>query len=156
MIIDLINTRCVSSQDELAALLSERGCQVTQATLSRDLKLLKTSKVPTDKGSYMYILPDTNAIKDKLLATGQAAINPVYQSGFISLDFAGNLAVIKTRNGYAPGLAYDIDISKAPEFLGTIPGTDTIFVVIREGVTHEQAREAFARYLPLDDKIPYL
>ncbi|MDE6297921.1 MAG: ArgR family transcriptional regulator, partial [Muribaculaceae bacterium] len=103
---------------------------------------------------YMYILPDSNTLKDKLLASGQLSMNANYQSGFISLHFSNNIAVIKTRNGYAAGLAYDIDISNAPEILGTIPGSDTIIAVLREDVTHEQAREVFSRLLPLDQKIP--
>ena len=145
---------CIGSQEELSKMLSDNGYNVTQATLSRDLKLLKTTKVPTDRGTYMYILPDSNTIKDKLLASGQLNMNSNYQSGFISLEFSGNIAVIKTRNGYASGLAYDIDMSRAPEILGTIAGTDTIFAVMREGLTHEQAREIFSRFLPLDVKIP--
>lgn len=149
VIVDLIKNNCIASQEELANMLKERGFKVTQATLSRDLKMLKTTKVPTDRGSYVYILPDSNALKDKLLATGQYDMNANYQSGFVSLEFSGNMAVIKTRNGYAAGLAYDIDMSRAPEILGTIPGSDTIFAVLREGVTHEEAREVFARFLPL-------
>ena len=153
LIVDLIKNNCIGSQEELSKMLSDNGYNVTQATLSRDLKLLKTTKVPTDRGTYMYILPDSNTIKDKLLASGQLNMNSNYQSGFISLEFSGNIAVIKTRNGYASGLAYDIDMSRAPEILGTIAGTDTIFAVMREGLTHEQAREIFSRFLPLDVKI---
>lgn len=154
LIVDLIKNNCIGSQEELSKMLSDNGYNVTQATLSRDLKLLKTTKVPTDRGTYMYILPDSNTIKDKLLASRQLNMNSNYQSGFISLEFSGNIAVIKTRNGYASGLAYDIDMSRAPEILGTIAGTDTIFAVMREGLTHEQAREIFSRFLPLDVKIP--
>ncbi len=154
LIVDLIKNNCIGNQEELSKMLSDNGYNVTQATLSRDLKLLKTTKVPTDRGTYMYILPDSNTIKDKLLASGQLNMNSNYQSGFISLEFSGNIAVIKTRNGYASGLAYDIDMSRAPEILGTIAGTDTIFAVMREGLTHEQAREIFSRFLPLDVKIP--
>lgn len=154
VIVDLINTRCISSQEELAKLLNEAGYNVTQATLSRDLKMLKTTKVPTDRGTYMYMLPDTNIIKDKLLASGQLDLNSNNQTGFVSLNFSKNMAVIKTRNGYAAGLAYDIDISNVPEILGTIPGTDTILVVLREDVTHDEAREILGRFLPLDTKIP--
>lgn len=152
--VDLIRNQCIGSQEELADLLAKEGYVVTQATLSRDLKMLKTTKVPTDRGGYMYILPDSNSLKDKLLASGQLQMNANYQSGFISLQFSGNIAVIKTRNGYAAGLAYDIDMSNAPEILGTIPGSDTILAVLREDVTHEQARKVFARLLPLDQKIP--
>lgn len=154
LIVDLIRNQCISSQEMLAAKLAEQGYNVTQATLSRDLKMLKTTKVPTDRGSFMYILPDANAIKDKLLAKGQLDMNANYQSGFISLEISGNIAVIKTRNGYAPGLAYDIDMSKPDEILGTIPGSNTIFAVMKEGLTGDQIREVMSRFLPLDQKIP--
>lgn len=156
LIVDLIKNNCIGSQEELANMLSERGYNVTQATLSRDLKMLKTTKVPTDMGTYMYIMPDSNSLKDKLLASGQIAMNANYQSGFVSLEFSGNIAVIKTRNGYAPGLAYDIDMSRAPEILGTIPGSDTIFAVFREGISHADAREVLSRFLPLDTNIPQI
>lgn len=153
-IVDLIRTQCIGSQEELAKILAQRGFKVTQATLSRDLKMLKTTKVPTDRGTYMYILPDSNTLKDKLLASGQIAMNANYQSGFISIDYSGNIAVIKTRNGYAAGLAYDIDMSNNPDILGTIPGADTIFAVVREGLTKEEMHNIFATLLPLDEKLP--
>ncbi len=151
--IELITTRCIGSQQEMASLLAERGYNVTQATLSRDLKILKTTKVPTDRGTYMYILPESNTLKDKLLSKGATDINANFQSGFISLEISGNIAVIKTRNGYAPGLAYDIDMSNSPEILGTIPGSDTIFAVLAEGVSKEKALKVFSKLLPL--KTPY-
>lgn len=152
LIVDLITNECISSQEELANRLAQEGYNVTQATLSRDLKMLKTTKVPTDRGTYMYILPDSNSLKDKLLAKGATNMTPNFTSGFISMTISGNMVVIKTRNGYAPGLAYDIDMSKAPEIIGTIPGSDTIFAVLREDVTREQAYEVFSRLLPLDKK----
>lgn len=154
LIVDLIKNNCIGSQEELSKRLAENGFCVTQATLSRDLKMLKTTKVPTDHGTYMYILPDSNTIKDKLLASGQMAMSSAYQLGFISIAFSGNMAVIKTRNGYAAGLAYDIDISNPPEILGTIAGTDTVFAVMQPGLTLEQTREVFSHLLPLDEKVP--
>lgn len=99
----------------------------------------------------MYVLPESNSLKDKLLSGESLKMNPNYQSGFVSLQISGNMAVIKTRNGYAAGLAYDLDISKTPEILGTIPGTDTIFAVLREDVTPEKAQEIFSRLLPVHD-----
>lgn len=154
VIVDIINQNCVGSQEELASILASMGYNVTQATLSRDLKMLKTTKVPTDRGTYMYILPDSNVIKDKMLAAGITSPHSGHQNGFVSLTFSQNIAVIKTRNGYAPGIAYDIDISNVPEIIGTIPGTDTILAVLAEGVTHEQAREVLSRFLPLNSKVP--
>ncbi|MEG0252606.1 MAG: hypothetical protein RR667_00795, partial [Muribaculaceae bacterium] len=56
---------------------------------------------------------------------------------------------IKTRNGYASGLAYDIDMSKMPEILGTIPGADTVFAVLREDVTQDHALKIFSKFLPI-------
>ena len=148
--VDLIRNQCIGSQEDLAARLAEHGYKVTQATLSRDLKMLKTTKVPTDRGTYMYILPDSNTLKDKLLSKGAADMSPNFQSGFISLRLSGNIAVIKTRNGYAAGLAYDIDMSNAPEILSTIPGSDTILAVLDENVSHERAMEVFRKMLPID------
>lgn len=149
--IHLITTRCIGSQEELADLLAAEGFKVTQATLSRDLKMLKTTKVATDRGGYMYILPDSNSLKDKLLSKGAIDLStPNFQSGFVSLQLSRNIAVIKTRNGYAAGLAYDIDMSNTPEILGTIPGSDTILAVLDENVSHERAMEIFSRLLPLD------
>lgn len=154
VIVDIINRQRVGSQEELSNLLKNEGFDVTQATLSRDLKMLKTTKVPTDKGTYMYMMPDSNLLKDKLLATGQTDLTNNNQSGFVSLKFSNNIAVIKTRNGYASGIAYDIDISNVEEIIGTIPGTDTIIAVLAEGVTHDQAREVLSRFLPIKNKIP--
>lgn len=150
LMVKLIRNKCIGSQDELAAQLAQHGYEVTQATLSRDLKMLKTTKVPTDRGTYVYMLPDSNTLKDKLLARGRMDLNTNYQSGFISLTFSGNIAIIKTRNGYAAGLAYDIDMHEFPEIIGTIPGSDTIFAVIREGVTQAEARKVLATILPLE------
>ncbi len=154
LIVDLIKNHCISSQEELSRMLMENGYNVTQATLSRDLKMLKTTKVPTDRGTYMYILPDSQIVKDKMLSSGQSEISSHYRAGFISLEFSGNIAVIKTRNGYASGLAYDMDMSRTPEIVGTLAGTDTILVVLRADIDHERAREVFASFLPLDVKIP--
>lgn len=153
LIVDIIKNNCISSQEELATILGERGHPVTQATLSRDLKTLKMTKVPTDRGGYMYILPDNNRLKDKMLATGQTSLVEKNHSGFVSISFSRNIAVIKTRNGYAAGIAYDIDMSNAPEIIGTIPGADTIIAVLREDVTHDKARAIFSRFLPLDSKL---
>ncbi len=149
VIIDLIKNQCIASQEELASLLLKQGHKVTQATLSRDLKMLRTTKVPTDRGTYMYVLPDSDSLKDRILTTGQALPHADYQSGFVSIQFSRNIAVIKTRNGYASGLAYDIDMKHYPEILGTIPGSDTIIAVLREDISRQQSIEIFSSILSL-------
>lgn len=152
VIIDLIRNQAISSQEELSNLLAERGFKATQATLSRDLKMLKTTKVATDRGNYMYVLPDSNIIKNKLLSKRESMLNPSYQSGFMSMKISGNIVVIKTRNGYAQGLAYDLDMSRIPEILGTIAGSDTVFAVMREDVSKEDVIKALSFFLPLDSQ----
>lgn len=146
--IDIISKHCIGSQEELAQQLHKRGYDVTQATLSRDLKMLRTTKVPTDRGTYMYVLPSETLPKERggNKTLGHEHLN--YRSGFLSLEFSGNIVVIKTRNGYASGIAYDIDMSQFPEILGTIPGSDTIFAVLREDVSRERAVEIFSTILP--------
>lgn len=150
LIVKLIKNNCVGSQDELAHLLASNGYVVTQATLSRDLKTLKATKVATDVGNYMYIMPDSNDLQDSMLAKGVTYSSySVHANSFVSLEFSGHMAVIKTRNGYASGLAYDIDMSKTPEILGTIAGADTVFAAMREDVSRDDAKKIFAKFLPI-------
>lgn len=156
LIVKLIKNNCVGSQDELAHLLATNGYIVTQATLSRDLKTLKATKVATDMGGYMYMIPDSNDLQDSMLSKGMSVSTySVHSTSFISLQFSGHLAIIKTRNGYASGLAYDIDMSKSPEILGTVAGADTVIAVLREDISRAEAKKLFAKFLPLtaDDEM---
>ncbi len=152
-ILEIIKTRSVGCQEELVKLLAEKGFNVTQATLSRDLKKLRVTKVATDKGDYIYIVPNSNDVTDTMLVVNQGPTNPNNSVGFVSLTFSGHIAVIKTRNGYAGGLAYDIDMSRPPEILGTIAGADTIFAVLREDVTHDEAMQVLQRFIPVNSVI---
>lgn len=99
----------------------------------------------------MYIIPDSNNLQDTMISQGVSTAQAGQHSGFVSIQFTGHAAVIKTRNGYASGLAYDIDMSKSPEILGTIAGADTIFALLREDVSHEQAMKVFSRFLPISE-----
>ena len=146
LIVELIKGNDIGSQSELAQRLTELGIEVTQATLSRDLKALKITKVADDNGGYKYIFPGTTELQNSRLLSGVPVAGQ--RMGYASLEFSGNFAVMKTRNGYAAGLAYDIDMSHAYEFLGTIAGADTVFAILREGVTHEQARRVLNQILP--------
>lgn len=119
---------------------------MTQATLSRDLKMLKTTKVPTDLGGYRYIIVDQDS------ATVDPSVSGVVQSAMhpaaISIALSGNLAVIKTRNGYASGLAYDMDMLGSPLILGTISGADTVFAAVNPNATPQMLYALFATILP--------
>ena len=92
---NLIKTNNISSQNELAQMLRNYGINVTQATLSRDLKSLKVTKIASDNGEYIYIIPDSNELQDSLLIRGLNSVSPNQQVGFVSIKFSGNIAVIK-------------------------------------------------------------
>ena len=154
-IIEIVTNDSISNQSQLAEKLAERGIVVTQATLSRDIKTLRITKIPISQGEYMYIFPDNNHLHDTLLKKGRTTGN-TQQSTLLSIDFSGNIMVLKTRNGYAPGLAYDIDVSEREEFLGTIAGANTVFVVLREGVTHEQAARVVEHFTNAPANLPVL
>ena len=68
--------------------------------------------------------------------------------GFVSINFSGNMGVIKTRPGYASAIAWNIDSSDIPEIIGTIAGDDTIFIVIKEGIRHKEVIEALHDIIP--------
>ncbi|MGM9803487.1 MAG: arginine repressor [Muribaculaceae bacterium] len=147
MIKDIIRENVVGCQDELAKLLAVEGMHVTQATLSRDLKALRITKVANHEGAYMYVMSDgyDQTAEGTVLPGGRM---PGVATGFVSLEFSGNFAVIKTRNGYASGLAYDIDMAELDEFIGTIAGANTVFAVLREGITHRRASRALSTIIP--------
>lgn len=148
-LIEIIKNNNVGSQEELQHLLQAQGIHVTQATLSRDLKMLRTTKVPLEQGVYAYMLPDASTLKKQLNTTNAADFASHAGNGFLSLEFSGSMAVVKTRNGYASGIAYDIDMLNAPEFVGSIAGANTVFIAIHDGVSREKAREILSIILPL-------
>ena len=130
----IISGKEVGSQEEVLNELRKEGFTLTQATLSRDLKQLKVAKAASMNGKYVYVLPNETMYRrsHKPLSAGEMLSNP----GFLSINFSGNLGVIKTRPGYASSIAYNIDNNNVPEILGTIAGDDTIIIVLREGVDH--------------------
>ena len=136
----IISSQQMGSQDELLQALQKEGFQLTQATLSRDLKQLKVAKASTLNGTYVYVLP--NDTMYKRVTTSVNIREMMQSSGFVSLNFSANMGVIKTRPGYASSIAWNIDNSDMPQLLGTIAGDDTIFVVIKEGYTHEEVMKA--------------
>lgn len=136
----LLSSNEIGSQDELLKELRKEGFVVTQATLSRDLKQLKVAKAASMNGHYVYVLP--NETMYKRVHTPLRAMEMMAVPGFQSINFSGNLGVIRTRPGYASSIAYNIDNSEIPEILGTIAGDDTIFIVIREGTDHNAIIDA--------------
>lgn len=134
----LIKEGSIGSQEELQRKLKQEGFPVTQATLSRDIKQLKIVKAHDENGNYVYRLPIYRSKESALLSV---------KSGKFNIEFSGNLAVIKTRPGYAMGIASDIDTNAPQEILGTIAGDDTILIIPREGFSRESVLDALSRFV---------
>lgn len=141
----LISSMELGSQEEVLTALKREGFNLTQATLSRDLKQLKVAKAASMNGKYVYVLP--NETMYKRISTPASAAEMLKTHGVLSVNYSGNMAVVKTRPGYASAIAYNIDNSDLPEVLGTIAGDDTIFLVIRQGVPLSAISERLTRML---------
>ena len=141
-IVELVRTRPVRSQTELAELLAAAGAQVTQATLSRDLEELGALKVRQADGPAVYLIPEDGAPLPRppggpAGAGGGTARPParlvrLLRELLTGADASGNLAVLRTPPGAAQFLASALDRSGLPEVVGTIAGDDTVLVVARE------------------------
>lgn len=135
---NILRSEIIRSQDDLQKSLINKGFEVTQATLSRDVRQLKIVKTHQREGFYRYILPDM-ASSELLLPTPLIEVS--------TIAFSGNLVVIKTHPGYAMGIASEIDKRSIEEILGTIAGDDTILVIQREGYSRLQIKDALSRIL---------
>lgn len=142
----IISSQQLGSQEELLAALQKEGFKLTQATLSRDLKQLKVAKAATMGGNYVYVLPN-EAMYKRVSAPGNIR-EMMQKTGFVSINFSGNMGVIKTRPGYASALAWNIDKGDIPHILGTIAGDDTIFIVTGEGADHNEIAKALNDVIP--------
>lgn len=150
LITNIIQNEEVDSQDRLLQILISKGCSVTQATLSRDLKLLKVFKRPTSDGRYLYTLQNGSAEKVPVQKSASSL------DGFISIEFSGNLAVIKTVPAFAQPISQAIDDLHVPSIISTIAGNDTILVVVRNGFTPKNVSQSLLHYFPeLVDKLQY-
>ena len=124
-IVELIENHDIETQDELAERLREAGFQVTQATVSRDIRELKLSKIPTGDGRQKYVI-----LKQDDRHMGEKYIR-VLKDGFVSMDMAQNILVIKTVSGMAMAVAAAVDAMKLKEIVGSIAGDDTIMMAVR-------------------------
>lgn len=124
-IIEIIQKNEVETQDELSALLEKDGFRVTQATVSRDIRELKLTKIPTASGRQKYAVI-TNAPENL-----SKKYERVLRDGFLSMDMAQNILVIKTVSGMASAVCAAIDAMKMREIVGSIAGDDTIMCAIR-------------------------
>lgn len=142
----LISSMELGSQEEVLQALEKEGFRLTQATLSRDLKQLKVAKAASMSGKYVYVLP--NDTMYKRVSTPHSIMEMLQISGFLSINFSGNIGVIKTRPGYASSIAYNIDSSNSSNVIGTIAGDDTILIVIKEGVNTQDVINELGNVIP--------
>ena len=131
-ILEIIENNAIETQEELASKLKEEGFDVTQATISRDIREMKLTKISTENGKQKYsVITNTDTgISERLIR--------VFRDAVVRMDYAQNMIVIKTLNGMGMAVAVAIDNMQNSDILGSIAGDDTVFCVAR---THNQAVE---------------
>lgn len=140
----VIKTYRIESQEELLGYLQKENFDVTQATLSRDLKLLKVGKVSDGHNGYVYTLPG----EDERQESEQTVVQD-FLRGYISIEYSGNMVVIKTYSGHADAVSLAVDSLAFDEVLGTITGRDNcVFCCLKEGVTGEDFLDALKLKIP--------
>ncbi|MCK9158976.1 MAG: arginine repressor [Parabacteroides sp.] len=132
---NLISFKEISSQKEIIDEMKRQGFKITQATLSRDFKQMKIAKAASYNGKYVYVLPNNIMYKRSQSNNSDESKE---NNGYKSIEFSGNIAVIRTRPAYAGSLAYDLDNRDFNEIIGTVAGDDTILLVLREGVSQKK------------------
>ncbi|MBR6342935.1 MAG: arginine repressor [Selenomonadaceae bacterium] len=123
---DIIGRQAIETQDELAEALRQMHIDVTQATVSRDIKELMLIKVPIGDGRYRYAYP---ASKDALFSNKR--MERLFQDSVTGMDFSENIIVVKTLPGTANAVASALDHAGWPDILGTVAGDDSILVVVK-------------------------
>ena len=139
----IIKGHRITSQEMLLNHLKDEGFSVTQATLSRDLKLLKVGKISEGSNGYYYTLPTEEELRES-----EHNYLLDLRRGFISMEFSGNLAIIRTITGHADTVGIALDNLGIEDILGTVAGDDTVLVVLREGVTQENLNSQLTERIP--------
>ncbi|OOB77810.1 MAG: arginine repressor [Epulopiscium sp. Nele67-Bin001] len=142
-ILSIIETSDIETQEELVENLEKAGFAVTQATISRDIRELKLTKIATavDKQKYVALINYDNQISDKVIR--------VFKAGFLSIDVAQNILVIKTLPGMGSAVGAAIDAFHYEEIVGTLAGDDTIFCAVRDFTMIETVMRRFSETLNL-------
>lgn len=123
---EIIEHSQVETQEELAEALRKSGIEVTQATVSRDIKELRLIKIPSGDGSYRYAFP-----VDQNVLFSPSRMERMFRDSVIVIDSSANIIVLKTLPGTAQAVASTIDYAKWPEIIGTVAGDDNILAVVK-------------------------
>ncbi len=128
----ILKEQRITSQEQLLGFLQREGFNVTQATLSRDLKLLKVGKVSAGAEGYAYTLPSEEERRES-----ERSYVEDFQRGYVAFALSGTVAVVRTLTGHADSVAIALDNLGIPEVLGTVAGNDTVLAVVQEGTTKD-------------------
>ena len=140
----ILKTHRIESQEALLGYMQKEGFPVTQATLSRDLKALKVGKLPDGKGGYIYSVPEEEGNQEIARDFIQD-----FLKGYISIDWSGNIVVVKTYSGHSDPVALALDSFGFEEVLGTVAGRDNaVAVFLREGVRGEDFFNRMKELIP--------
>lgn len=139
----LIKHNRIESQESLLSYLQKEGYEVTQATLSRDLKMLKVGKVSDGNAGYFYTLPS-----DEENQESEQIYKRDFLRGYVSIDWSGNIVVIKTFPGHANTVSNALDNMNLDDLLGTVAGDNCLFACIKEGVSGEQFVQTLKNRIP--------
>jgi transcriptional regulator of arginine metabolism len=123
---EIVEQQVIETQEELAESLRSHGIEVTQATVSRDIKELRLIKVPTGDGRYRYAYP-----MEQSLLFSQSRMERMFRDSVVAIDYSENIIVLKTLPGGGQAVAATIDHAKWPEVIGTVAGDDNILVVVK-------------------------
>lgn len=141
IILELINKYPINTQEELLDYLKAEGFEVTQSTVSRDIKKLGLIKSLDSNGRYRYQAPQS-----KTVSVHNGFLN-LASTSVISVDYALNMVVVKTYSGMAQAVCAGFDSMDYDSILGTIAGDDTIFIVCRTEETARAYAQEFTRYI---------
>ena len=139
----LIKNHRIESQETLLSYLQKEGYEVTQATLSRDLKMLKVGKVSDGNAGYFYTLPS-----DEENQESEQIYKRDFLRGYVSIDWSGNIIIIKTFPGHANTVSNALDNLNLEDLLGTVAGDNCLFACIKEGVSGEDFVKKLKNKIP--------
>jgi len=139
----IIKTYKIKSQRDLLKHLRENGFNVTQATLSRDMRFLRVNKISDGENGYYYSLPSL----DMRIDSEKSFIKDIIR-GFISIDYSGNMAIMHTIPGHADSVAFAIDNLSLDEIIGTMAGDDTVLIILKENLEKEEFKKMLKEKIP--------
>ena len=142
-IIELVKNNDIETQEELTLKLQTSGFAVTQATVSRDIRELKLTKIPVPDGRHKYSIH----ISEELQINQR--LTRIFREGVISIDFAGNMVVIKTLEGSAMAVAASIDAMGHAEVVGSIAGDDVVICIVKTQDIAERLMNKLKACLPI-------